>query len=494
MDASKSHNGPKSRNSGDAKENPANLSNNEPSFVAFEENDPENPLNWPRARKWTITLVVSLSVFLMPLSSSIVAPELSTIQDELHMGSSLEAVLVLSTFVLTYCLGPLLLGPLSELFGRAAVLHSGNLFYLVWNLVCGFARNKGELLAFRLLSGIGGAGGLVVGAGIISDCFPKEERGWVIAIYNFGPVIGPSVGAVVGGFITQYTTWRWAFWATSIFDAALIVLGLAVMKETYPPVILARRRKRMLQTTTHAALKTPYENHDKTVGQLYRNSLIRPLQLLRVQPIVQILALFYAYLYGLMYLVLSTFATLWEDKYHEPIGSGSLNYFALGIGYFLGSQICGFFADPIYRALKKKNAGVGKPEFRVILMFPASVFAPAGLLWYGWSAQAVTHWIVPDLGIGLFACGAMISFQCTTAYLYEAFTLYAASATGAVYILRGLAGFGFPLFGPTMYQALDYGSGTTVLAVVAVVLGLPAPMILWKYGEWLRARSSYAAG
>lgn len=71
-----------------------------------------------------------------------------------------------------------------------------------------------------------------MGAGIISDCFPKEERGWVIAIYNLGPVFGPSLGAVVGGFITQYTTWRWAFWATSIFDGALIVLGLLVMEET----------------------------------------------------------------------------------------------------------------------------------------------------------------------------------------------------------------------------------------------------------------------
>lgn len=131
-------------------------------IINFEENDPGNPLNWPRSKKWTVTIVVSLSVFLMPLSSSIVAPELSTIKDELHMGSSLEAVLVLSTFVLTYCLGPLILGPSSEIFGRAAVLHSGNSFYLIFNLVCGFARNKGELLASRLLSGIGGAGGLVV--------------------------------------------------------------------------------------------------------------------------------------------------------------------------------------------------------------------------------------------------------------------------------------------------------------------------------------------
>ncbi|CAL5869013.1 uncharacterized protein PFLUO_LOCUS3241 [Penicillium psychrofluorescens] len=476
----------------DGKANP--LRNEAPEIVTFKDNDPDNPLNWPRARKWSITLVVSLSVFLMPLSSAIVAPELQTIRKELDMNSSLESVLVLSTFVLSYCLGPLLLGPLSELFGRVAVLHSGNSFYLVFNLVCGFARSKGELLAFRLLSGFGGAAGLVVGAGIISDCFAKEERGWVIAIYNIGPVVGPSLGAVVGGFITEYTTWRWAFWATSIFNGALVILGLIVMKETYPPVILARRKKNMIKTTGKTTLTTPYESPDKTLSQLYRTSLIRPLQLLRVQPIVQILALFYAYLYGLMYLVLSTFATLWEDRYHETVGIGSLNYFALGCGYLVGSQICGFFADPIYKALQAKNGGVGKPEFRVVLMFPASICAPVGLLWYGWSAQAVTHWIVPDLGIALFAAGAMISFQCTTAYLYEAFTLYAASATGAVYILRALTGFGFPLFGPRMYEVLQYGWGDTVLALVAVVMGLPAPMILWYYGEWLRARSSYATG
>lgn len=76
-------------------------------------------------------------------------------------------------------------------------------------------------------------------------------------------------------------------------------------------------------------------------------------------------------------------------------------------------------------------------------MFPASILTPVGLLWYGWGAQAVTHWNVPDLGIGLFAGAAMILFQCTSAYLYKDFTLYAASATGAVYILRGLTGFGF---------------------------------------------------
>lgn len=78
------------------------------------------------------------------------------------MDALLEAVLVLLTFVLTYCIGPLMLGLLSEMFKRATILHSGNSFYLIFNLVCEFARNKGEFLTSRLLSGIGGAGGLVV--------------------------------------------------------------------------------------------------------------------------------------------------------------------------------------------------------------------------------------------------------------------------------------------------------------------------------------------
>lgn len=138
------------------------MENNTPVIITFEENDPKNPLNWSKARKWSTTLLASLSVFLMPLSSSIVAPELSIIKDELHMGSDIESALTMSTFVLTYCLGPLVLGPLSELFGRVTVFHSGNIFYLVFNLVCGFARNRGELLTFRLLSGIGGSAGLVV--------------------------------------------------------------------------------------------------------------------------------------------------------------------------------------------------------------------------------------------------------------------------------------------------------------------------------------------
>jgi hypothetical protein len=73
-----------------------------------------------------------------------------------------------------------------------------------------------------------------------------------------------------------------------------------------------------------------------------------------------------------MYLVLATFPTLWQDEYHESIGIGGLNYISLAVGFFVGTQICAPCQDRIYRALKKRNNGVGKPEFRVPLMIPGA--------------------------------------------------------------------------------------------------------------------------
>jgi hypothetical protein len=180
--------------------------------------------------------------------------------------------------------------------------------------------------------------------------------------------------------------------------------------------------------------------------------------------------------------------------YGESSGIGSLNFISMGLGFFLGTQITAPLNDAIYRRLKKRNNGVGKPEFRVPMMIPASLLVPIGLFWYGWSAQAQVHWIVPNIGVVLFCAGVIVGFQCIQTYLVDSYTRFAASAIAAATVLRSLAGFGFPLFAPAMYNALDYGWGNSLLAFIALVLGVPAPFMLWKYGEKLRAKSQFAAG
>lgn len=78
--------------------------------------------------------------------------------------------------------------------------------------------------------------------------------------------------------------------------------------------------------------------------------------------------------------------------------------------------------------------------------------------------------------------------------MVDAYTTYAASATGAAAFVRTIMGFGFPLFAPRMYDTLGVGWGNGLLGFIALGLGVAAPVGLWRYGERMRARSTYCAG
>jgi hypothetical protein len=108
--------------------------------------DPENPKNWTMKRKWVATFVVSSFTFISPVASSMVAPALPQMSQELHVNNTVESQMMLSIFLLAYAFGPLFLGPLSELYGRVIVLQLANLIFLVFNLACGFAQNGAQMI------------------------------------------------------------------------------------------------------------------------------------------------------------------------------------------------------------------------------------------------------------------------------------------------------------------------------------------------------------
>ncbi|CAG8961645.1 hypothetical protein HYFRA_00006182 [Hymenoscyphus fraxineus] len=467
----------------------------DPSLIAWDgPEDPENPKNWTIRHKWAAVFIVSSFTFISPVSSSMVAPAITSIAKELDITNQTEQFMTLSVFVLAYAIAPMFLGPLSETYGRVIVLQLSNLLYLIFNLACGFARTKNQLIVFRFLSGCGGSAPLAIGGGVLGDLFNAEQRGKAMSMYSLAPMLGPAVGPIAGGFITENTSWRWVFYATSIADAFIQVMGLFFLQETYTPVLLERKKNKLIKESGNSDLHTEFDRPDRTFSKTLRIAAIRPFKLLGTQIIVQVLALYMAYLYGLTYLVLSTFPVLWTEHYHEPIGTGSLNYISLGLGFFLGSQGAAYFQDKIYKALKNRNNGVGKPEFRVPLMLPGAILVPIGLFWYGWSAQAHLHWIMPNIGAVIFSAGTIIGFQCIQTYVVDSYTRFAASALAAVAMIRCIAAFGFPLFASYMYSALNYGWGNSLLAFIAIGLGWPAPILLWRFGETLRKKSKFATG
>lgn len=134
-------------------------------------------------KKWAIVVTVSCFTFISPVSSSMVAPALTTLARDLGITDAIESQLTLSIFVLAYAFGPLFLGPLSEIYGRMMVLQLANLFYLVFNIACGVAKTKAQMIVFRFFAGLGGSAPLAV----------RVSRRFVIM------------------FVLTVTDWRWRF-------------------------------------------------------------------------------------------------------------------------------------------------------------------------------------------------------------------------------------------------------------------------------------------
>ncbi|CAO2651323.1 Nn.00g096200.m01.CDS01 [Neocucurbitaria sp. VM-36] len=451
--------------------------------------DSDNPKDWPDRKKWRVTILNSLLMSVSPISSSMVAPAFPSIQRDLRIRTEFETQMVLSIFVLASAVGPLIISPLSELFGRRAVVHITCGLYLVFNLACAFSKNGGQLLAFRFLSGIGGSVPSI-GGGILADCWHADERGRSLSFYYIFPLLGPAIGPILGAFLTEYVTWHWMFYVTSMLSFVIQAACFLALPETYGPTILHRRAAHLRSTTGNKEIHTEYEAREKSIGESLLHAIDRPCRLLITRPIVQLIALFIAYVYGLMYLALSTFQSVWVNEYNQRPDIASLNYISLALGFGLATQICAPINDRIYATLKNRNDGVGLPEFRVPLMVPGAILVPIGLFWYGWSVQAKTHWVVPNIGAILLGAGIIISMQCCTSYVIDLYTIHAASAVAATSVLRAIVAFGFPLFAPYVYKSLGYGWSNSVLALFAIIIGWPSPYIFWKYGKRLRANSS----
>lgn len=187
--------------------------------------------SWAKRRKWLAVFIISSFVFISPMSSSMISPASDAVAAEFGIKSTVVIALCTSIFVLAYAIGPLILGPLSEIYGRSRVVQLANLWYLLWNLACGFSTNTAQLIAFRFLAGIGGSAPLTIGGAVLGDCFMPEERGQALAVYSLAPLLGPVIGPLCGAWIAQRSTWRWVFWSSTILDGAIQVVGFFMLDE-----------------------------------------------------------------------------------------------------------------------------------------------------------------------------------------------------------------------------------------------------------------------
>lgn len=344
-------------------------------------------------------------------------------------------------------------------------------------------------IRFRFLAGTAGSAPLGLGAGVLADIWNSQELAFAMALFALGPLAGPVIAPVISGFVVENVDWRWVFWILTIVSGVTGVVGLILFRtETCAIVILNRKAARMRKESGNEHLHTVFEV-SRDVKTQWRIALTRPFKMLVLNPMVFLLGLFMAFIYGFLYLLFVTFPTLFRGTYGQSLGMAGLNYIGPGVGYAVGLLLFTPLLQKTYMKMTAANNGVALPEYRLPPLFLGGFMIAVGLFWYGWSAEKVLHWIMPLIGTAIFACGMISVFSCSQSYLIDMNPRYAASAIAAATVLRSLFGFAFPLFGAKMYDALGYGWGNSMLGFIALPLGIGFPVYIFRNGARLREKA-----
>ncbi|TVY24041.1 MFS transporter [Lachnellula hyalina] len=445
--------------------------------------DAQNPRNWPAWKRMTQVVLATSFLLTANLAATMFAPGAAALAKEFHITSSTVTSLTVSIYLAGFAVGPMVVAPLSELYGRLVIYHTCNVVYIGFIIGCALSKNTGMFLVFRFLAGCASSGPLTVGGGTVADVVPPAQRGRAMSLFFVGPLMGPVLGPIVGGFVSESIGWRWTFWIILILAGLSFTISIFFLRETNAAVLLGWKAARLRKETGNTALVSKMDR-GLTPRQLFLRAITRPIKLLILSPIVLLLALLCAFLFGLLFMLFTTFPTVFEEKYHFSTGISGLAYLGLGLGMAVSLAAFATVSDKLQKALGDSPT----PEGRLKPMVWVMPTIPIGIFWYGWAADKQTHWIVPIIGTFFFGFGFLWVIMPTQLYLVDAFGAEAAaSALAANVIVRLLFGAFIPLAGPPLYADLGLGWGNSVLGFIAVAF-LPVPLLFYRYGGWLRER------
>ena len=240
--------------------------------------------------------------------------------------------------------------------------------------------------------------------------------------------------------------------------------------ETYHPVLLRNKARRLRKETGNDQWHAPIERLDRSILQTIVRSIYRPFLLLILEPMCLNLCLYSAILLGVLYLFFGAFEIVFSTNHGFELWQVGLTFLGLLVG-----MLAGISTDPLWhknymRLVQNRERGGGEPggaepEFRLPPAIAGGILVPIGLFWFGWTTYASVHWIVPIIGSAIFGmgyshcmdtlastcadwrCRTLLVFSGVFTFLVDAYPLYAASALAANSFARSSFAAAFPLFG-----------------------------------------------
>ncbi|KAJ5223245.1 hypothetical protein N7468_007787 [Penicillium chermesinum] len=468
-----------------------------PILITYGFNDRDNPRNWPKARKWYITCFVSLLNVVTTWCAGGISSGATGIQHEFGVSGEVTT-LCLSLYVLGYAIGPVLLAPLSEYFGRQPVYVVSWFLLFIFQLPLALAPNIGTILVCRFIAGCAGGAPLTNTGGSISDLWDRNDSGGPMAVYGLSSTFGPPMALVVTGYIGLNLGWRWIFWVLMAITGGVWVLLVLTIPETRHSIILQRKTQRVCKAMKKENLASAASTTDihaserKGLHELFAITLTRPVRFLFSEPITTFSAIYNGFLYGLVYLFNEAIPLVFGPPKGHDFNGGEQGLAFLGMA--IGPLIAFCFyplQERYYLRRVAENQGKGVPEARMWMARAGAIMIPVSLFWFGWTSYKSVHWVVPIIASSLFGAGIYIIILSILNYVVDSYQTYSASALAGVILVRNVVGAGFPLFATQMYQTLDYEWASSLLAFISILL-VPIPFIFFYKGRAIRLRSPWA--
>ena len=296
----------------------------------------------------------------------------------------------------------------------------------------------------------------------------------------------PTLGPLFGGIIVQRLNWRWVFWILAIVSGTNTLAGFVFLKETYAPVLLARRKNDYERDSPDHKTYRYVGQDDRPVYSKIVASLARPVRIF-VQPIVLIMSFYQALVFGTTYSLYTNMQNIYSGNYGLDTEQVGLLYLFPGVGFLIAVRFLVPRIDTVYNALTARNKGKAEPEYRLPLANIGAVTIPLSLFWFAWTVEYHAPWPATIVSTLFYGIGQVMIVNCVQNYFIDSFEKYAASAIAAGAVFRSILGGITPLFAPVIFDALGYGWGISVFAFVALAIA-PAPLIFYYFGASIRKK------
>jgi EmrB/QacA subfamily drug resistance transporter len=183
-----------------------------------------------RTNPWLVLVVLTSGFFMILLDTTIVNVAIPAMSAGLN--TTLDQILwVLNAYILTYAVLLITAGRLGDLYGQRNLFAIGLFIFTVASALCGFSQNANELIAARILQGIGGAILTPQTLAIITTLFPPERRGAAFGVWGGVAGLATIAGPTVGGAIVTYISWQWIFFVNVPIGIAALIATFAIIPD-----------------------------------------------------------------------------------------------------------------------------------------------------------------------------------------------------------------------------------------------------------------------